>query len=265
MYSAVVGRVLALGQAAVLLHASFGDEFGVLLGDAVASFLIRLSIVRGPPVTQISVLIELAPLIVIPVDGLVPNHRAGGSIVDRVALSGIEEGRLQNPGRKIDGVGLGILISIHSGWRHSPFGSVHRLPNLLKLAVQFEGCGALHVGQMIVRANLESRVVAPVVGIPDLVNLGGKLHPRLLLGFWTHPVHGIDFLAQRDFERVHHLLDTLFAFRRKGSRYVGLPQRLSDVAVFLLNTSAPERLNLLRTEQGLSGKGKILVYEILAQ
>src|SRR5208282_6413994 len=100
MYSAVVGRVLALGQAAVLLNASFGDEFGVLLGDAVASFFICLSIVSGPPVTQISILVELAPLVVIPVDRLVPNHRAGGSIVDRVVLSEVEEGRLQNPGRK---------------------------------------------------------------------------------------------------------------------------------------------------------------------
>src|SRR5580692_6120144 len=112
MNSSVVGRVLTLGQTAVLLHAGFGDELGVLVGDAVATFVVGLSVVRGPPVPQISILIELAPLVVIPMNRFVPDHCAGGRVVDRVVLSGIEEGRLQNSGGEIDGVGLGILVSV---------------------------------------------------------------------------------------------------------------------------------------------------------
>src|ERR1700721_102089 len=96
MDSAVVGGVLALSQAPILLHAGFGNELGVLVGDAVAAFVVGLGIVGGPPVAQISMLIELSPLIVIPVDGLVPNHNPGSGIVDRVILGGIEERRLQD-------------------------------------------------------------------------------------------------------------------------------------------------------------------------
>src|SRR5271156_1990429 len=101
MNSAVVSRVLALSQTAILLHPGFRDELGVLVRNAVAAFVIGLGIVRSPPVAQISVLVKLASLVVIAMDGLVPNHRASGRIVDRIVLRRIEEGRLQNPGRKV--------------------------------------------------------------------------------------------------------------------------------------------------------------------
>src|SRR5580704_4947383 len=101
---------------------------------------------------------------------------------------------------------------------------------------------------MIVRTNFQSRIVAPMVGISDLVNLSSQLHVGLLLGFRTHPVHGIHFLSERGFERVHHLLDALLALGRERTRDVGLPQRLSDVAVFRLNAAAPEWQNLFRAE-----------------
>src|SRR5208282_3352411 len=130
MDSAVVGGVLTLSQAAVLLHAGLGNKLGVLVGDAVAALVVGLSIIGGPPVAQITVLVELAPLIVIAVDGLVPNHCASGRVVDRIVLGGIEERRLQNPRREVDGVGLGILIGVHGWRRHSPLGPVERLANL---------------------------------------------------------------------------------------------------------------------------------------
>ena len=265
MNSAVISRVLALGQAAVLLHASFGNELGVLVGDAVAALVIRLSIVASPPVAQISVLVELAPLVVIPMDGFVSDHGAGRSIVYRVIPGGIEEGRLQNAGRKVDGVGLGILIGIHGRWRHSPLGSVEPLANLPELALKLESRRTLHVGQMIVRPDFQRRVVTPVVGISDLVNLGGQLQVGLLFCLWAHPIHGIDFLAQRSFEVIHHLLYPRFAFRRKGARHISLAQRLSDIAVFRLNAPAPEWQVLLGTEQGLPEKTEILILEILTQ
>src|ERR1700723_3349860 len=133
MDSTVVSRVLALSQAAVLLHTSFRYELRILVGDAVAAFVVGLGIVRGPPVAQVSILVKLAPLIVIPVDGFVANDRAGGGVIYRVILGRIEERRLQNPGREVDGVGLSIFIGIHGGRRHSPFGSIERLANLLEL------------------------------------------------------------------------------------------------------------------------------------
>src|ERR1700733_15690732 len=173
MDSAVVGRVLALGQTAVLLHAGLGDELGVLVGDAVSAFVVGLGIVRRPPVAQISVLVELAPLVVVSVYGLVPNHCACSRIVDGVVLGGIEERRLQNSGWKVDGVGLGILVGIDRRRGHSPLGPVERLTNLLELAIHFKCRGTLHVAQMIVRLDFQSRIVAPVVGISDFVNLGG--------------------------------------------------------------------------------------------
>src|ERR1700676_4973583 len=110
MDSTVVSGVLALSQAAILLHAGFGNELGVLVGDTVAAFVVGLGIVRSPPVAQIAMVVELSPLIVVTMDGLVPDDRAGGRIIYRVILCRIEERRLQNTRREIDGVGLGILI-----------------------------------------------------------------------------------------------------------------------------------------------------------
>src|SRR5580692_733410 len=173
MNSAIVGRVLALGQAAVLLHAGFRDEFGVLVGDAVATFVVGLSVGVSPPVAQISALIELSTLVVIAVDGFVSDHSAGGCVVDCIVFGGIEEWRLQNSRWKVNGVGLGILISVDRGRRHAPFSSIERFANLLELAIHLEGCGPLYVGQMVVCGNLQSRVVAPVVGISDFVDLSG--------------------------------------------------------------------------------------------
>src|SRR3984957_9912540 len=134
MDSAVVRGVLALSQAAVLLHAGLGHELGVLVGDAIASFVVGLGIVRSPPVAQIAVLVELASLVVVSMNGFVPNDSAGGRIVDSIVLGGIEERRLQNAGREVDGVGLRVLVGIHSRRCHLPFGSVERLSNLLELA-----------------------------------------------------------------------------------------------------------------------------------
>src|ERR1700693_3168104 len=135
MDSAVVGGVLALSQAPILLHAGFGNELGVLVGDAVAAFVVGLGIVGSPPIAKISVLIEFSPLVVIPMNGLVPNHSAGSGIVDRVILGGIEERRLQDASREVDGIGLGILVGIYRRRRHSPLGSIEWLANLLQLAV----------------------------------------------------------------------------------------------------------------------------------
>ena len=42
-----------------------------------------------------------------------------------------------------------------------------------EVAAEFKRSGTLHVAQMIVHANFQSRVVSPVVGVADLVNLGG--------------------------------------------------------------------------------------------
>src|SRR5579864_1180893 len=154
MNSAVVGRVFTLGQAAVLLHTGFRDKLGVLVGDAIPAFVVGLGIVGGPPVTQIAFLIELAPLVVVAVDGLVANHSAGGGIVDRVVLGRIEKRRLQNSRREVDGVGLRVFIRVHSWRRHSPVGSVDLLANFAKLTVEFKRRGTLHVFQVIVRMNI---------------------------------------------------------------------------------------------------------------
>ena len=87
-----------------------------------------------------------------------------------------------------------------------------------------------------------------MVGIANLVNLRRQLYMRLLLGLRAHPIHGIHFLAQRNFERHHHLLDPPFAFQWKCTSYVGLTQRLPDIAIFGLNASAPQRHKLFRAE-----------------
>src|SRR5262249_48042473 len=86
--STVVRRVFPLRQQAILLHAlaGIGNGLGVLVGDALAALVIFLGIVRGPPVAQIALGIELAALIVESMNDLVPDHHSDGTVIHGVVF-----------------------------------------------------------------------------------------------------------------------------------------------------------------------------------
>ena len=77
---------------------------------------------------------------------------------------------------------------------HSP---IDRLADLRQLAVEFEFSRALDVAHFVAAHDFQLAVVAPLVGIPNLVGHGVQLVQRLLLGRGRHPGQALDVLLHR--------------------------------------------------------------------
>src|SRR5262249_2461904 len=97
-HAAVVRRVLAGREAAVDVRVGRDRIARVLIGHARGALFIRVRIGRRPPVAQVAVTVELAPLIVEAVRELVADYGAGGAVIDGgVAVRAVER-RLQDAG-----------------------------------------------------------------------------------------------------------------------------------------------------------------------
>ena len=185
----VVGNVLAHGEGAVGVHI-VGDNLGaVLRSQLVGQFLERGGIVGGPPVHHVSVLVEVASLVVEAVSHLVSDDNAYGAVVACVVGIGVEVGLLQYARGEADFVGRRVVVGVDRLRRHLPAVFVDGFAQLRVLIIGLE-CArhqhVLHVGQRGV--DVDAAIVAPLVGIADFdgervelnqsVDLGGRAHPR---------------------------------------------------------------------------------------
>src|ERR1700691_6409531 len=100
MDAAVIRRVLALSEQTVLLdsRAGIGNLLRVLVGDALATFVILFAVLRSPPVAQIALSVELTPLIVKTMREFVTDDHTDGAEINGVIHTLLEERRLQNTG-----------------------------------------------------------------------------------------------------------------------------------------------------------------------
>src|SRR5205823_2157933 len=163
--AAVISGVLALGEQAILLYARLGNLPSVLVRYALAALVVLLGVGRRPPVAQISLGVELAPLVVEAVGDLMADHRAGAPEVNGIVHVGVKVRRLQNAGRKIDGVELGIVIGVDSGRSHGPLATIYRLADLVQPAMKFEVARLVDILQEAPAPDFHAGVIAPAVGI----------------------------------------------------------------------------------------------------
>ncbi len=98
METAIVGRILALGQFAIGFDgcAQLWNLVRIFGGEAVSALVIGFSICRRPPVAQVALGIEFAPLIVKAVGNFVTDGRADRAVVSRIRLLRIKVRKLQN-------------------------------------------------------------------------------------------------------------------------------------------------------------------------
>src|SRR6267378_3445874 len=98
MDSAIVSGILTLGEQAVLLDSGsgVGHFLRVFVGDALTAFVVLLAILRGPPVTQVAVRVELASLIVEAMNDFMSDDHADGAEIHRIVLRRIKIRWLQN-------------------------------------------------------------------------------------------------------------------------------------------------------------------------
>ena len=121
----------------------------------------------------------------------------------------IEERRLQNAGREVDRVLQRAVIRIHGRRCHAPFHPIARFADLIHVVMRRKFAGTKCVAGVVAAFDDERGVVAPFVGIADLVEDRFQFDMRLLLGLFRHPVERGDVFVERLFERMHEIEHSL--------------------------------------------------------
>ena len=155
-------------------------EAAVLLDQHLGARLELLAVGVGPPVDHVAVAVGLRALVVEAVADLVADHRADAAVVDRVVGFEVEERGLEDRGREDDLVHPGVVVGVDRLRGHAPLVAVDRLAELGEVAVDLERGRAADVAHEVVAADLELRVVAPLVGVADLGRELGELLEGLL-------------------------------------------------------------------------------------
>ena len=128
--------------------------------------------------------VELPSFVVETVRDLVPHEQADVPVVQSVGLGGVEERRLQNACWEVDVVHAGVVKRVDGRRRGEPFLAIHRLTDLCQLTARLKLGGPQIVSEGVAAHDLQLRIVAPVVGIPDLVRDHVQLFLGARLGGW---------------------------------------------------------------------------------
>ena len=186
-------------------------------------------------------------------------------IVHGIDLGRIEERGLQYPGGEVDGVGLGVLVRVYGGGCHPPFLAVDRLAELGHPALDLEARRAGHVAEEVASPHRHRGVVAPAVGVGDLVDLGVQLRVGHLLGLLGHPLQAVDVLVQCGVDGFDHLNHPGLALGGEVPGHVGLPHGLSQIGIGVDRAAAPTGLKLLGPGQLPAEEIEVLREKRLAQ
>ncbi len=220
-----------------------------------------LLVVRGPPVAEIAVGIELAAYVVEAVREFVADHDADGAKVHGVVGSVVIERRLQNSSGECDVVLIWVVGGVHGHWRIRPISLIERLADLVEPALDVVLVRALRVAQRIAAHDLERRVITPLVGMADAVGDRLQFPERLGFGVRAHPEQGFDVFAQRRFNIPDHGQCALLAFGTESLLHVNLADQLAQVTVRVAHAALPTRTQLLGPRQSLAEEIEVFVHE----
>src|ERR1700728_3368854 len=147
--------------------------------------------------------------------------------------------RLKNTGGKIDVIHGGTVIGIDRGRAHAPLAAIDGGSDLGKLAAIFKLSGALRVSEGVPANDSEFGVIAPMVGIADLIGHRAQLFLGSNLGGRAHPGEGFDFPAHGRLNVAHHLDCRLLAGGWKFLSGINLAKRLAQGSVSSLHATLP--------------------------
>ena len=145
--------------------------------------------------------------------------------------------------------------------RHRPLPRVDRLAQAAQLPVVLEGSTRHAVLGVGGSADAQRRVVAPLVGVADLVREAGELLERLGLGVIGHPFSATNCIAHRHQQLVDHLLATVLGVLGEGGGHVELGDLLADVGARGVEHALPARPLLLLTAKRAPEEVERLVRE----
>ncbi len=198
-----------------------------------------LGILGGPPVSEVSVAVELAAFIVESMSEFVSYDAAHVAIVRCVRCAAVIQRRLKYARGKVNIIGAGVVISVHSRRSNKPLPAIDRLADFRQLAPVLKGGSAQGIAEGIVPHDDQVGIVSPMVGIPNLVSNSMQLFLGSHLGGGAHPVQGVDVLVHRGLDVLHHLQRGLFVSWRKFLGDVDLSQSFAQSAVCGLDATFP--------------------------
>ncbi len=190
--AADVGYVFSAGEFGVDVDVVDDDVGRVLVADAVDAVFEVFGVGWGPPVLEVAGGVELAAFVVEGVGELVADGGAGVAVVGGVVELDVVEGRLEDAGGEVDVVHLWVEVGVDGGRRHAPLVAVDGLAEFAPAAGFFEVGSAGDVAVVVVGLDLERGVVAPGVGVADLVADGVEFAEGFLFGVGAHPVEAFD-------------------------------------------------------------------------
>ena len=186
----------------------------------------------------------------------VANDVPDAAEIHRIIHSLVEEWRLQNAGGEDDLIARAVVISVDRRRRHAPFLAIERLIDLGDLPARFKFVGPLVITQQVAVTDAQFGIVAPNIGIADLVADSVEFYFGLFLGVCGHPGQASDVFIQRLLQRGHHFQHALLAFGAEGALHVTLAQRFAKSVIGGIHAALPARLDF-----GLAGK-ELLHFEI---
>ena len=204
-------------------------------------------ILRRPPVAKIAFFIKLTALVVEAVCHFVADHDTNRTIVGGIVGSRIKERRLQDAGGEANFVGCGVVVGIDGLRRHVPLVAID---GFVDTAGDFVGMIELGGTTQILKegeffVNLQTVVVAPLVGIANLDAEGVELLMCLLFGGGTHPGLLIDALSEGFLQVMHELKHALLGAFRKIALYIHFADGHSHYVFHCTHGTLPARTVLL--------------------
>ena len=123
----------------------------------------------------------------------------------------------------------------------------------------------MHVADKVAGLDVDGTVVAPFVGISDLVHDGVQLFERLLLGGGAHPRQRVDVLRHGLLDLRGHVGGFLFQFGAEGASHEFLAERFAELLVHQADATLPSRTKLWNAAQCLAEEVEILVHKFVRQ
>src|SRR4029077_9798725 len=198
-----------------------------------------LGILGGPPVSEVSVAVELAAFIVESMSEFVSYDAAPVAIVRCVRCAAVIQRRLKYASGKVNIIGAGVVIGVHSRRSNKPLPAIDRLANFRQLAPVLKGGSTQGVAESVVPHDDQVGIVSPMVGIPDLVSNSMQLFLGSHLGGGAHPIQGFECLVHGGFDVLDHLQRGLLVSWRKFLGDVDLSQSFTQSAVRGLDAAFP--------------------------
>ena len=267
--ASIVGGIFTQRQPAIELHLTLvvlhRDKARILLGGAIDALLKFLAVLRRPPVAEVALRIVLAPLVVEAMREFMPDHHPDAAIVHGVIHQGAVKRRLQNARGKVDIVHRRTVIGIDRRRSHAPILAVRGPVDLLVQTLHLEPAGAHRIARVIVGLDRHAAVIAPRVGIANVVDDGAQLLIGLLLRRVRHPRQLREILMHCVFDGLHQLQGALFAFGAERAIYIELAQRHAQIGVGGLHAALPARLHLFLSRHVLAVELEILFNEGIRQ